>query len=184
MSNRREFFTTLLKAKSKGFMPLPPYNLERSLFSKFCVLCIQEAKEQNAQVPCVQICDEIYKQEHKSGILKIKDNAVYIEFEQNGCNLCGECAKVCPKNVLEENLAYSQNPHWNFIVKITEVACLAYQKTLCYVCKDICYSVLGQENAINFTGLFYPQIQKNCIGCGECISVCPTKAIVLESRED
>lgn len=144
--------------------------------------CIAES--QDRQTPCVQVCKEIYNKENKSGILKVTDNAVYIDFEKSGCKLCGECARSCQKNVLEEQLAKIQNPHWNFIVKINELECLAYQKTLCYTCKDICHSVLGKENAIVFAGLFYPEIQKNCIGCGECVGACPTQAIILESYED
>ncbi|TLD86995.1 4Fe-4S binding protein [Helicobacter sp. MIT 05-5294] len=184
MRNRREFFTTLLKPKSEGFTPLPPYILDYSLVFKFCALCVAQFQERNKQTPCVQVCDEVYKQENKRGILKIKENKVCIEFEQSGCKLCGECAKACPHNVLDEGLAKAQNPHWNFAIRISEIACLAYQKTLCCVCKDVCYSVLGRQNAILFSGLFYPQIQANCIGCGECISVCPTNAIVLESKAD
>lgn len=68
MSNRREFLINLLKPKHKGFVPLPPYNLERSLFSEFCIECIEQAQKQNLQPPCVQACDEIYKQENKNGV--------------------------------------------------------------------------------------------------------------------
>ena len=102
---------------------------------------------------------------------------------QGNCIGCGECAKVCPKGVLEEESAKEQNPNWNFVVKINALTCLAYHKTLCCTCKDICYSILGKNQAIAFSGLFYPEIQGNCIGCGECIGACPARAIVLESKE-
>ncbi|WP_220106531.1 4Fe-4S binding protein [Helicobacter monodelphidis] len=58
--------------------------------------------------------------------------------------------------------------------------CLAWNKTLCYACKDIC-----QENAITFNGgLFYPEIiLSQCTFCGDCIPKCPTNAIIFEECE-
>ncbi len=176
---RRELLTRFFKNEAqKGFIPLAPYNKEHSLFSKFCTTCASE----NPKPPCIVACDEVYNKEN-AGILRFLDGVVSVDFSVYGCKICGKCAKSCPHSVLDKELAQAQNPHWNFFVKISEMECLAHQKVMCNVCKDICYSVLGKDNAISFVGLFYPQIQESCIGCGECLRGCPTDAIVLLERE-
>lgn len=175
MLHRREFFTHILKGKTKGFLPLAPFNVERSLFNAFCTQC--------KEYSCIKACDEVFKQENTSGILAFLNDVVQVDFSISGCKLCGECAKVCHSNVLSEALFLEQNPNWNFSVKIDATQCLAHQKTMCYTCKDICRSILGQENAIHFVGLFYPEILQHCIGCGECVHLCPTQAIYLDEIE-
>lgn len=168
--NRRDFFNFFLNGgkqkKSNSWLPLPPYNQDKSLFEKFCKDC---------EKPCVKACEAICQK----GILKIFDGIPYVDFSLEGCKLCGECAKACPNGVLEEE----SESHWNFEVCIDELQCLGYHKTMCYTCKEACQSVLGSQKAIDFIGMFYPVINKNCIGCGFCVGVCPTQAIVLKERK-
>lgn len=159
-------------------MPLAPYSQDYSLFYENCVQCV----EKSLKAPCVLACDEVYNKEN-SGILYFNENCVVVDFSTKGCLLCGECAKSCPNDVLDKNLAEERNPNWNFSVKISETSCLAHQKILCNTCKDVCYSVLGKENAIKFVRLFYPEIKESCISCGECVSKCPTQAILLFEKE-
>ncbi|MDD6056404.1 MAG: 4Fe-4S binding protein [Helicobacter sp.] len=169
--SRREFFLRFSRRKS-GFLPLAPYNSNRSLFLEFCKTCKDK--------PCLESCTKALKKD--SGILKFVENCVIVDFSECGCILCGECAKVCENGVLDSSLAESGKANWNFKLKILD-SCLSYQKTMCFTCKDICASVLGRENAIKFYGMFYPEIMDNCINCGECVSVCPVKAITFAEVE-
>lgn len=168
--NRRDFFNFILKGgnqrEADSWLPLPPYNADKSLFEKFCKEC---------QKPCVSACEAVCQK----GILKVSEGIPYVDFSLEGCKLCGECARACPSGVLEEG----SESYWNFEVCIEELRCLGYQKTLCYTCKEACQSVLGSTKAIDFVGMFYPVINQNCIGCGVCVGVCPTQAIVLKERK-
>ena len=76
MRNRRELFTALLKPKQKGFMPLPPYNSNRFLFSEFCG----------------HICPlgAFYSLISRFAILKVK-------YDLESCTHCMECKKICPQ---------------------------------------------------------------------------------------
>ncbi|WP_104697816.1 MULTISPECIES: 4Fe-4S binding protein [unclassified Helicobacter] len=60
------------------------------------------------------------------------------------------------------------------IADIDPISCLAYHKTICYSCRDIC------REYIHFNGLFFPEISQDCIGCEKCLSVCPSNAIFLK----
>ena len=174
MLSRRELLGRFTKVASstkeaQSFVPLPPYNFNRSLFSKFCLDCPKD---------CVEACSEVCKE----GILKIFEGIPYVDFTQEGCLLCQECAKVCSYDVLE--LKEKSNPNWNFKIEISADKCLAYHKTLCNTCKDICIGVNYRKDIIVFAGLFYPEITENCTNCGFCISVCPTYAIVLTPKKE
>ncbi|AWI33770.1 4Fe-4S binding protein [Helicobacter apodemus] len=175
MLNRREFFHSLLnygKQKDENLFVLPPYNFNRSLFYKFCQEC---------QKDCVDACSRVCKE----GIIKSNGKSVYVDFRVDGCKLCGECAIACPNGVLEVGEeGWENRANWNVAIVIEENLCIAHQKTMCYTCKDICQSVLGISNAIEFIGLFYPKINQECIGCGMCIKSCPTNAIGIREREN
>ncbi|WP_104722478.1 4Fe-4S binding protein [Helicobacter mesocricetorum] len=174
MLNRREFFHSLLsygKQKEEKLFVLPPYNFDRSLFYKSCQEC---------QKDCIEACNRVCKE----GIIKNNGEYVYVDFGIDGCKLCGECAIACPNGVLEvkEEEDWKNGANWNVAIVIEEDLCIAHQKTMCYTCKDICQSVLGISNAIEFIGLFYPKINQKCIGCGMCIKSCPSNAIGIVER--
>ena len=168
IEKRRDFFNFLLgngKQKKTSFFPFPPYNADRSLFEKFCMEC---------QKYCIRACDKVCQK----GILRDYSGIPTVDFDIDGCKLCGECAKECPHGVLKEE----NKSNWNFVVSIDELRCLGYQKTMCYTCKEVCQGVLGNQKAIEFVGVFYPIINENCIGCGFCVRVCPTKAIIIKEK--
>jgi len=153
--NRRELFTSLLRTKPKEEVssPLfPPYYSDEQDFEK-CRECESKA--------CASACEE--------QIITIVDEKPSLDFSASGCTFCDECAKVCQGDVLavEKKRVLPR-------VVIDILGCLAWQKTICSMCKDVCL-----DRAIEFVGLFNPQINDKCTGCGFCVGVCPTKAIKI-----
>ncbi len=152
---RRELFSAFVKPlKKEEDSPLfPPYFGQIEDFET-CVEC--ESK------PCANVCEE--------NIIVIKEQKPSLDFSESGCTFCDECAKACELGVLEVE---KKRTLPSLSIKILD--CLAWQKTICSMCKDAC-----MDNAIEFTGLFNPQITKDCTGCGFCVGVCPTGAINWE----
>ena len=151
---RREFFTTLFRPIQKEEEPKtllrPPYFVDEADFEK-CSKCEDK--------PCAKVCEE--------QIIVIEDEKPVLDFSKSGCTFCDECAKVCEEGVLSIE-ARRLLPR----LSIDILSCLAWQKTVCSMCKDVCF-----DNAILFSGLFNPEISEKCTGCGFCVGVCPTQAI-------
>ncbi|SMC08610.1 4Fe-4S dicluster domain-containing protein [Nitratiruptor tergarcus] len=151
---RREFFTSLLKPvkqRKEEQPPLfPPYFNDIKDFEK-CRECESKA--------CVAACEE--------QIIVIVDAKPSLDFSKSGCTFCDACAIACEDGVLTV-----ENKQTLPKLMIDMLGCLAWQKTICNMCKDVCL-----ENAIEFSGLFNPQINDRCTGCGFCVGVCPTQAI-------
>ncbi|BAF70909.1 4Fe-4S binding protein [Nitratiruptor sp. SB155-2] len=153
---RRELFTALLRKKrgqEEQKLLYPPYYNDVSDFEK-CKEC--ESK------PCIEACEE--------NIIVICNDKPTLDFSESGCTFCDACAEVCESGVLDMKYKSNIEPP-----KLSLLGCLAWQKTICSMCKDIC-----EVNAIDFVGLFNPEINEKCTGCGFCLAVCPTKAIRWE----
>ena len=149
---RRELFTNFGKKLKADKKSIPPPYLQGSLDT--CKEC---------PAPCIGVCE--------TGILsKNSEGFIEVDFMQQGCTYCQECALACDKDVLsvqaeQESIAIS--------VYIDESVCVSYHGVMCMSCKDPCL-----DNAINFEGLFKPLIDPtSCTSCGFCISRCPTSAI-------
>ncbi len=154
---RRDFFRKLIKPFKKFYLH-PPYYKDKADFS-FCLKCSEK--------PCVSACE--------NEIITINDGIPILKFNSGGCTFCDECAKVCGKVLKVENKREKINGE----VTIDPVSCLAYNESVCFSCQDVC-----EYDAISFEGMFNPTINEKCVSCGECISVCPTKAIEVKPMED
>ncbi len=120
----------------------------------------------NCEGYCITSCEE--KVLHRS-----EEGFPHIIFSNTGCTFCEKCAENCPEEVLsiEKGIKKIQV---NISIDIEK--CVAWKKTMCFSCKEPCL-----ENAIKFEGLFNPQIIPDlCTGCGFCISVCPTSAVIVD----
>ena len=152
MENRRDFFKKLIPKREEEEINLyPPYYNDKEDFEK-CKECLDK--------PCKAVCEE--------DIIVIKDGYPSLDFSKSGCTFCDECAVACEKDVLKVEFRKDLPK-----VKIDILKCVAWHKTICSMCKDVC-----DVNAIDFMALFNPQINEKCNGCGFCISVCPTFAII------
>jgi len=160
-TGRREFFLSLLAPLHAKKQPLirPPYAHNPSLFEKHCPTC---------DAPCADVCPE--------GIITInKTQGAHLNFSFNGCHFCPLCAEACPNDVLRpsENATIGAR----FLIDIQ--SCLGWNQTMCYACKDSCV-----HDAIEFFGLFRPEIIPDlCVGCGACLSKCPTQSISIHASQ-
>lgn len=156
---RRELFGSLIssfknKDEKKESIIRPPYFNEKSLFEIDCKTCNSE---------CQKSCEV--------NIIKIlEDKTPTLDFSNSGCTYCDECAKACPTEVLK--VEYKKPI--DVKINIDMLKCLSWNNTMCFSCKDPCI-----DNAIEFIGMFRPQINNNCTSCGFCLSVCPSNAIIL-----
>ena len=119
----------------------------------------------------------VTKEEAKS-ILKKAEEAGLVHLTnnfQNGrffiCNCCGCCCGVL-KGINKLGIPASKVINSHYYAVIDPDAC-----TACGVCAD----ERCQVNAIT-AGDAYSVIPENCIGCGLCISTCPSQAISLTAR--
>ena len=156
---RRELFSSLAssfnnKNEKQEKVIRPPYYQNEELFLKECIKC---------EGLCANSCEV--------NIILIQDDKTpKLDFSNSGCTFCDECAKVCPSEVLK--LEYKKNIDAK--VEINVLECLSWNKTMCFSCKDPCL-----DDAIEFLGMFRPEIKDNCTSCGFCLSRCPTDAIKI-----
>lgn len=165
MSERRGFFASL-KSLALGavkeenpFSPLLPGFIPANAGN--CQTCSTSACKPHCPEEIVMI----------SG-----DGTPYLDFSRRGCTFCGECALAC------EHDLFVMEPveKLDAVVRIGILSCLAWNKTICRSCADVC-----NDRAIEFTGLFNPEINADkCTGCGFCIGVCPAYTITVHSKEN
>ena len=165
---RREVFTSLFGKKDAEknqdkLCVRPPYHKEGVDFSKACLLCQGN--------PCVGACEEEI-------MVLDATNVPYLDFSKGGCTFCEACANACEENVL--TLTCNEAKALDVKVTIDVLACMAWHQSLCQSCLDAC-----DVRAITFLGLFRPQINATiCNGCGMCVSICPSSAMRVYTKEE
>ena len=161
---RRELFSSLAspfkKQEVREDIIRPPYFNDESDFIKSCVTCEDKS--------CITVCEE-------NIIIVREDGTVELNFAENGCTYCDECAIACKEDVL--NVEYKKNINLKFSIDLLK--CMSWNQTMCFSCKDPCL-----DDAIKFLGMFRPEIDNNiCTSCGFCVRVCPVDAISMELIE-
>ena len=161
MMQKRELLGSLVSSFKKGGQESdkiirPPYYKDERSFLLNCIKC---------DGLCGLLCEE--------KIITIRDDKTpALDFSKSGCTYCDECAKACEFGTLD--IEYKRDIQAR--VTIDMLKCLSWDKTMCFSCKEPCL-----ENAINFLGLFRPEIDsEKCTSCGFCISACPTHAIKVK----
>lgn len=155
---RRELFSSLAssfnKEDAQERVIRPPYFNDESLFLEHCTTC-----EGNCESAC------------EMDIIVIQaDKTPRLDFSNNGCTYCDDCANACPTEVLEVVHKKSIDAK----ISINILKCLSWNQTMCFSCKDPCL-----DNAIDFLAMFRPEINDQCTSCGFCIKVCPVDAIEI-----
>jgi Fe-S-cluster-containing hydrogenase component 2 len=97
---------------------------------------------------------------------------------QNGhffiCNCCGCCCGVL-RGITDMNIPASKVVNSYYYAETDPDECVA-----CGTCKD----ERCQVNAIEEGEEFYQVVRERCIGCGLCVTTCPSEAIRLVPRPD
>ncbi|MEJ2043267.1 MAG: ferredoxin-type protein NapF [Reinekea sp.] len=100
-----------------------------------------------------------------------------LDFSEQGCTGCGKCIDVCKSQAL-----FDEVPLWPLGEWRCSDDCLPNQGVACQSCKDVC-----DEQAIHFPltrAIPLPQIDAaRCIGCGQCVGVCPVDALLIKPEE-
>jgi len=155
---RRELFSSLAssfkKEEKQEKILRPPYYEDESIFLTNCIEC---------DGVCSTVCEE-------NIIVLQEDKTPKLDLTISGCTFCDECAQACPYNVL--SVEHKRNIDAK--IEIDILKCLAWNDTMCFSCKDPCL-----DEAIDFIGMFRPEINENCTSCAYCLKYCPTQAIKI-----
>ena len=158
--DRRKFFKSFSSVLSKDrdeelFLVRPPYCGDNSLFDKECIEC--------RDTPCITFCEE--------DIIKLSDDKTpFLDFSDSGCTYCEECLNACPNSVLTQKEKKIEAK-----IEIDISKCISWDSVMCFSCKESCL-----DDAIDFLGVFRPEINTKCTNCGFCVGVCPTNAIIIK----
>jgi len=133
-----------------------------------CVLC--------AEV-CPPHCIQFYKRDGGD-----RANTPYINPEEKSCTLCMKCGVACPTNAIQEiphNKRAMLDQVDMGIARIDRAACYPWvDKGICGACASVC--PLGAEAiGFAFANFYRPVIQKGCVGCGQCVEVCPHPSLPI-----
>lgn len=147
----------IFKGHNKPFkVPLPYFDPTRA---RVCMECVGD---------CVASCPEKI-------IVKEPGQAPHLDFSLSGCTFCGACVPACAAcgGVLE-----ADRTGIDAVALIDTAKCLGHQGVVCFACGDAC-----KDKAIHFLGMFKPRVDLGaCTGCGFCVGVCPTEAILFIKR--
>lgn len=111
-----------------------------------------------------------------------KANTPYINPEEKSCILCMKCGIACPTNAIKE---IPHNKHAILdqvdmgIAQIDRAACYPWvNKGVCGACVSVCplgYDAIG----FAFANQYRPVVEKGCVGCGQCVEVCPHPSLPI-----
>lgn len=144
---------------------LPGASKDPAVFNEACIGCGL----------CGEVCPPRCIQFNKASG-GFKANTPYIDPAKKSCILCGYCMEVCPTNALTITPPRKVDMG---VAQIDRVACYPWvDKGVCGACASVC--PLG-STAIDFMfGNFYrPYIKEGCVGCGQCVEVCPEPSLPI-----
>lgn len=120
---------------------------------------------------CPPRCIKFYQ--HDGGS---KVNTPFILADEVSCILCNKCMEICPT----EALTLIPRKEINMgIAQIDRAACYPWvDQGICGACVVIC--PLG-EHAIGFefANIYRPVVKDGCVGCGQCVEVCPEPSLPI-----
>ena len=110
--------------------------------------------------------------------LSVKDGIITVDV--NECTACGQCVRMCPKDLL---MLFPKSSEVAVLCKNTwpgaqtrkncDIGCIGCQK-----CVKTC-----PDGAISMTGALAVIDQALCTRCGACVEVCPTHSIGILEKD-
>lgn len=104
--------------------------------------------------------------------LSVRDGVAMVE--PKNCVACGMCIKACPRHLLtlvpvkkQAVVLCSNCDKGNVVNKVCKVGCIG-----CMRCEKTC-----KYDAIHVKNFLASVDPSKCVGCGECVSVCPRHII-------
>ncbi|MFA0057067.1 ferredoxin-type protein NapF [Vibrio echinoideorum] len=99
-----------------------------------------------------------------------------VDFSKDECTFCYQCADVCPEPIFKPK----EETPWQAKASISD-KCLAQQNVECRSCGDMCEPMAIQFQ-LRAGSVALPKIELDeCNGCGACVAVCPTSAILVSN---
>ena len=146
---------------------LPPGAGDKKRFLQNCIHCGK----------CAEACrfDAI---KITGGSNPLTAGTPYIDPKTAPCFLCMHCGPACPTGAISATEQKDADMGTAFLHKDQ---CYTYQGSIiCRTCFEKCPM---RNNALVLEAGLFPVITDNCVGCGVCAYVCPSKAITLIPRE-
>ncbi len=157
----------LLRGDMAGRKPefRPPWALPEAAFIERCTRCDA----------CIPACPEGILTRGSGGFPRT-------DFSAAGCTFCMACLEACKPGALHADEPTAENA-WSLRAEVSG-DCLSARGVVCRACGDSC-----ETRAIRFqlqTGgrAIIDLDRALCNGCGACLSVCPTQAIVLGTLQE
>lgn len=103
-------------------------------------------------------------------------NTPYIDPAKKACILCNKCMEVCPTDALTITPIREIDMG---IAQIDRAACYPWVgEGICGACVVVC--PLGEEAiGFEFANIYKPAVREGCVGCGQCVEVCPEPSLPI-----
>ncbi len=130
---------------------------------------------------CPPHCIQYYKRDGGD-----KVNTPYINPEDKSCTLCMKCGAACPTNAIRE-IPHNKRAILSHVdmgtARIDRTACYPWvDKGICGACASVC--PLGSDAiGFAFANFYRPVIKHGCVGCGQCVEVCPHPSLPIRIVE-
>lgn len=146
-------------------IPLPGALSDRESFSEACLRC----------GACGEVCPPSCIQFHLSDAGN-QAKTPFINPEEKACTLCGKCMEVCPTNALTVTPPREIRMG---IAQIDRAACYPWvDKGICGACVSAC-PIGDKAISFDFGNIYRPVVQEECVGCGQCVEVCPHPSLPI-----
>lgn len=153
------------KAARHRQIPLPGALADPEAFARACIGCGL----------CGEVCPPRCIKFHQRDGGR-DSNTPYINPEIKACILCGLCMQVCPTDALTITPLKEIDMG---VAQIDRAACYPWvDQGVCGACVVVC--PLGEVAiGFEFANLYRPIVEQGCVGCGQCVEVCPEPSLPI-----